>query len=64
MFGLHTLLLWLSGPLIFIIGVFISLRNFRDNARKEKNTENINALSDDEERRLKEILKDETNNAR
>jgi len=59
-FGLHTLLLWLSGPLIFIIGIFISLRNFRHRTYNSENADIANAsLSQDEEKRLKDILKDD-----
>ncbi|MBZ0216263.1 MAG: cytochrome c-type biogenesis protein CcmH [Fimbriimonadaceae bacterium] len=28
-FGLHTLILWISAPLVFVVGIFVFWRNFR-----------------------------------
>jgi len=55
-FGSHTLILWLSAPILFLIGLFVLFRSFKLNAgRMEQNK--IKRLTAGEKRELDRLLK-------
>jgi len=56
-FGIHTLLLWFSGPLILIFGGFLAWQIFMSSRKKQLDqTEKNAALNEEEEEMLKKIL--------
>ena len=60
-FGTHTLILWLTAPLIFGIGIFALILAYRRNKRRTAAVETTPsaALSDEEKQALDKVLKDD-----
>lgn len=57
-FALHTLVLWLSAPVLLILAVFVMIRAYRRRLSHEKATP-AGELSDDERRRVAALLDQE-----
>ena len=56
-FALHTLILWLAAPIIFLLGVFVMYRSYR-RRQADVETESKRKLSAKEKRALNKLLKE------